>query len=161
MHARATKPAVTVAAYIDQQLALSEKSQKAIAAAIGYTNPNVLTMIKHGNTKLPLNKVGLLARELGVDPKHLLQLTLREYMPDLWDVLESILGEGALVSQEELAVVNFVREAVGTTAIDMADPENKREFTEALKSLTKRSQAKANATVKRISSLPPNARRPA
>ena len=72
----------TVAEYLSAQLDVSEKSQKEIAKEIGYDRPNVVSMMKCGVTKLPIAKVGPLAKALGVDPHRLLDLAMREYQPD-------------------------------------------------------------------------------
>lgn len=55
----------TIAEYLAVQISLSEKSQREIAAEISYENPNVITMFKQGQTKVPMNKVGPLAKALG------------------------------------------------------------------------------------------------
>ena len=113
----ATKRKVSIADYIEQQIALSEKSQKDLALEIGYDKPNVLTMIKQGKTKLPLNKVGSLAKALGVDPVHLLRLVLQEYLPQTWEAIENIVGE-SLVSAGERALLEKVRETLGVVGLE-------------------------------------------
>jgi DNA-binding CsgD family transcriptional regulator len=105
-----TKPKrVTVAEYIESQIAMSDVSQKDIAAALNYDKPNVITMIKQGKTKLPINKVGPLAKALNVDPVHLLRLAMAEYMPDTWEAIQNLVGK-SLVTEGEMQVVQLVRE---------------------------------------------------
>ena len=41
---------ISVAAYINMQIAVSGVQQTEIAAALGYSKPNVITMIKQGKT---------------------------------------------------------------------------------------------------------------
>ena len=82
----------TVAEYLSAQLDVSEKSQKEIAKEIGYDRPNVVSMMKCGVTKLPIAKVGPLAKALGVDPHRLLDLAMREYQPDNWEAIQEVYG---------------------------------------------------------------------
>lgn len=112
---------ITVAQFINQQLALSPKSQKQVAMEAGYERPNNITMLKQGLTKLPIGRVVPLARALDIDPVHLLRLALAEYQPENWEVLEELLGD-RLVSQAELSLLAVVREAASGTMIDPAEP---------------------------------------
>lgn len=104
------KPTNTVAGYITHQLAIAEKTQKEVSNEIGYRKPNMITMFKQGQTKIPLNKIGPLAAALGVDPVHLLRMALREYLPDSWEVISKYLG-GYLVTQNELKILEVIQEA--------------------------------------------------
>jgi DNA-binding CsgD family transcriptional regulator len=112
-----SKRKVSVAEYIEQQIAFSEKSQKDIAEEIGYDKPNVLTMIKQGKTKLPVNKVGQLAMALGVDPVHLLRLVMSEYMPQTWEAIENVVGT-SLVSRGERKLIESLRDQLGGIGIE-------------------------------------------
>ena len=53
---------MSVAEFIAAQIAMSDKTQREIALALGYDKPNIITMFKQGLTKIPLNKVAPLAR---------------------------------------------------------------------------------------------------
>ncbi len=55
------------------------KSQAEIASEAGFTNVNMLAMIKSGATRLPLDRVPALAEALKVDPARLLQLALQQW----------------------------------------------------------------------------------
>ncbi len=98
----------TVAEFLTFHLDLSAKPQKEIAAEIGYDKPNVLTMIKQGKTKLPLTKIGPLARAIDVDPAYLLRLTMAEYFPETWTAIEAILP-GKLLTKNEWRLVEEFR----------------------------------------------------
>lgn len=126
------KPKLTVAQYLEQQIAISDKSQKEIAKEVGYERPNVLTMIKLGDTKLPLNKIGLMAKALNVDPVHLLRLALSEYMPDTWTTLETLLGT-QLVTDSEMVLVRTVRDIADGFEVDFDDPSVRKAVAEAIK----------------------------
>lgn len=98
----------TVAQFIAQQLAVSGKTQREVADELGYENANIISMFKQGVTKLPLNKVGPLAKALEVEPYPLLELVMREYMPETWEAIGAILP-GAVLSPDELELVQAHR----------------------------------------------------
>lgn len=92
------------------------KSQREIAAEAGYDKPNILSMIKNGDTKLPLDKVPALAKALGVDPKHLFRLTIEQHHPEVARVAHEIFGN--VVTDNEMALVRMFREVT-----DDVDPK--------------------------------------
>ena len=71
---------ITVAKFIGQQIERSERLQEDIATDCGFVNPNMISMIKNGVTKLPLAKIGVLAKALDIEPAYLLRLAMLEYM---------------------------------------------------------------------------------
>ena len=58
----------SVAEFIADRLAAIDKTQRQVATECGLENANVITMFKQGATKLPLNRIGPLAKALEVDP---------------------------------------------------------------------------------------------
>jgi hypothetical protein len=109
----ATKP-MSVADYLAQQIARCGKTQRDIAAEVGYENSNVITMMKQGLTKIPLTKVGAFARALEVDPAYLLRLVCMEYMPETWAAIEDAIG-GTVLTRNELLLVQEYRRRSGNT----------------------------------------------
>ena len=107
-----TATKLTVAGFLNTKFASSDVRQNRIAKQIGYDHPNVLTMFKQGKTKLPLNKVGPLAKALQTDPMHLLRLVMSEYMPETWESLQDLVGT-SLVTKKELELLQAVRLATG------------------------------------------------
>lgn len=97
------------AKYLAHQIELSDKTQLEIAHEIGYEKPNIITMFKQGTTKVPINKVPMLAKALGLDPAHLLRLALREYAPEILDTIEEALGRA--VTHNEFEIIEAVRNA--------------------------------------------------
>lgn len=83
-----------IAIYLSSQIdALKgEKSQREIAADLGYASSNIISMFKSGQTRVPLDKIPDFARVLHVDPAHLFRLAMEQYWPDRHDSLNSILG---------------------------------------------------------------------
>jgi hypothetical protein len=87
--------------------------QREIAAKLGYEKQNVISMFKTGQTKVPVNKIGPLARILEVDAVWLLRRALSEYQPDLWQALEETLGPR--VTTNELEILSALRVATDDT----------------------------------------------
>lgn len=87
-----------------------KKSQRDIAVEAGFTNPNMLSMIKAGSSKLALDRVPAMATALEVDPKHLFILALEQ--SGLETTREAI-GDifGAVVTDNEAAWLEEIRDA--------------------------------------------------
>jgi hypothetical protein len=123
---------VTVADYINQQLALCGKSQKQVAEEAGFDKPNIISMLKTGSTKLPVSRVGPMAKALGVDPVHLLRLVLSEYLPETFEAIEGLIGQ-SLVSQGELKIVEIMRKAAGGTPLEGLSDKHMKELTDVVR----------------------------
>ena len=129
-----TKRKVTVAEYIEQQIALSEKSQKDIAAEIGYDKPNVLSMIKQGQTKLPVNKVGPLAKA----PRHRPSASASSYPAGVHarDVGRNPRHCGSVpLSAGEKKLLDELRAALGGIGLDDLSPKSRERLTAVLKQI--------------------------
>jgi len=89
---KASLPGSSSAALIVQRIEAlingSWKTQRQLAAELGYDKPNIITMFKQGSTRLPAGKVALLAAATGGDPVELMRLWLEEYEPDLLAAIE-------------------------------------------------------------------------
>lgn len=70
-------PRSAVADFIASRIKHVGKTQREIAREAGFVRPNVLTMIKRGQTKVPLARVGALARALETDPLMLMKCASR------------------------------------------------------------------------------------
>lgn len=103
---------LTVADFLADRIAAVDKTQREIAQECGFDNPNIITMFKNGQTKLPINRIAPLAKALDVDPAHLLRLVMLEYMPDLWESIENIM-QSTVLTANELELVRAFREVTG------------------------------------------------
>ncbi|MEQ8354649.1 MAG: hypothetical protein RH942_03855 [Kiloniellaceae bacterium] len=128
-------PSPTVAEYLAHQIRVCDKTQKQIAEEIGYQRPNIITMMKLGQTKVPLEKVPAIAKALGADPAHLLGIVLREYYPENWKVLREVLG--FVVTQNERELIEVVRETTMHSDPRM-DAECQQEIGKLIKSSVRR-----------------------
>jgi transcriptional regulator with XRE-family HTH domain len=71
----------TVAKIVSKQLEVCKnngKTQSLIALEVGFENPNMITHIKQGKSKLPPSRAFALADALGVDRNYLMRLALNE-----------------------------------------------------------------------------------
>lgn len=131
--ANAPKPR-NVAEYITWQIQLCGKSQTEIAQQTGFDKPNVITMIKQGKTKVPLNKIGSLAKALEIDPVHFFKLVMSEYQPDLLEIITAITGQ-PLVTKNEMEFIEVIRSSKVVNPKLRTDTERRklREFVDTLK----------------------------
>lgn len=99
-----------VARLVNAQIELlrGEKNQAQIAAEAGYHRPNIITMFKTGDTRLPLKNINRIAKALEVDPVRMTRIALQEYEPEVWDALSEALGEP--VTANELRIIRRLRE---------------------------------------------------
>jgi len=95
-----------MAVYLTKQIESlkGEKSQREIAAEMGYDKPNIISMFKRGEAKVPLDKIPALAKSLHVDAAHLFRLALNEYWPNKQDVVGEIFGNIATTNEMEIFV---------------------------------------------------------
>lgn len=82
----------TVKQLIAVAIATSGKTQTEIAREIGIDQPNLVSMLKSGRSKLPINRVRAFANAVGIDPKPFMSRVLQEYMPETWAELQAIYG---------------------------------------------------------------------
>jgi transcriptional regulator with XRE-family HTH domain len=98
-----------IAKYIDKKIdeLKGVKTQREIAAEIDYDKPNMISMFKRGEARVPLDKIPLLAKALGVDPAQMFRLALEQYWPDLREVIAKLFGRLASENEEEILLKNW------------------------------------------------------
>lgn len=123
-----------VAVFVSERIRITGKKQVEIAEEAGFDKPNVITMIKQGKTKLPLAKVGLMAKALEVDPIYLLKMCLEEYQPDTWKAISPYMED--MVTADEMKILRAIRTGIGAAYISvMTEDQNKalKNFVHAMK----------------------------
>lgn len=100
-----------VAELIKERIRIIGKKQLQIAIEAGFETPNLITMIKQGKTKLPLGKIGSMAKALELDPSHLLKMCIKEYQPDTWEAISPYMED--ILTEDELKMVLALRNAIG------------------------------------------------
>ena len=90
------------------------KSQAEIAQQAGYTNPNMITMIKQGSSKVALDRVPTLARALEADPAYVMRLALVQAIGSTAaEAVVEVFGEPVTVN--EVGWLQAIREASNNT----------------------------------------------
>lgn len=101
-----------LAKYIERRVLelKSKKSQLEIANEAGFPNPNMITMIKNGSSKLAMDRVPSMARGLECDPAYLLRLCLEQAIGDT--AAQAIVEIfGTPITSNELGWLQEIREA--------------------------------------------------
>lgn len=81
---------------------------------LGYPNPNMVTMVKNGASKLALDRVPSMAKALESDPAYLMRLALEQAVGDL--AAQAIIEIfGTPVTANELGWLEAIREASDKT----------------------------------------------
>jgi hypothetical protein len=105
-----------LAAFLTHRIAelRPRKSQVEIAAEAGFVNPNMISMLKAGTTKLAFDRVADLAKALEADPARLFRMALLQSGHETTrPVVEEIFG--TLVSRNEVGWLDAIRAASGET----------------------------------------------
>ena len=123
MKKKVVRPSVSLKTFLSAQIEASDKSQKEIAEAIGYTKPNIITMFKQGLTKVPIVKIGPLAKALGIDPRNLLRIAMHDYMPETWTAIEEVMGP--IISEHEYEIIKTIREVTSDADPRMSNSEQR------------------------------------
>lgn len=92
----------------------SQKTQAEIATQAGFPSANMMSMLKAGTNRLPLDRVHPLALALEVDPSFLMLLALEQMVgdTDAKAIVEILSGA---VTRNETGWIQAIREASGLT----------------------------------------------
>lgn len=143
------KPRLSVAQYLTNQIASCAKPQTEIAAECGYKGANIISMFKKGLTKVPVGKAALLAKSIGTDPTHLLDLVMSEYYPEAWDVVQSVMGN-VLVTDNERKIIELVRATAAGQHVAPETKEDEQELQALIMKWKSRSDKRDAASVERF-----------
>ena len=75
---------------IEECQTLLGKTDQQLGEELGFTQPNVMTMIKAGTMKLPISLVPRLAAAINYPASDLLRTVLRDQAPDLLVIIDKI-----------------------------------------------------------------------
>jgi hypothetical protein len=115
-----------VARFVNAQIEATGQSQKDIAAQAGFAKPNMITMIKQGRTRLPLDKVGPMAKALKTDPVQLLAMCMKEYHPATWKAIAPYLE--LAITEDERKLLSALRAWVGGSFNSALNEESRSHF---------------------------------
>lgn len=114
------------ATFLTAAIERSGRSQIEIARDLQLPRPNVISMMKSGEMKVPITRIPDLARACGCDPKAFLRVALEEYHAEVWAVIQATFGD--LISDTERELL---------TAYRLSDPTGVIEFDfETIEALT-------------------------
>lgn len=116
------------AAMLEKAIEASELTQREIADRAGFKHANIISMLKSGETRVPLNRIPALTQTLGMNEREFLILAIQEYHPGVHEVLVDILG--LPLSEAELGIVTMFRMANLRDEIEVEGP-----FKQALEGL--------------------------
>jgi hypothetical protein len=136
MHA-AKKQSHTVAAvpfhvFLTRALDEANLTNPDVAQRLGYTKANVVSMIRTGSMKVPLNKLPELADMLDMSRIDLLMIALNEYDPGFLEALKRIIGEGQMVGENEMRLLTIIRSVMPSGEFDLTTSDD---FVQALTAL--------------------------
>lgn len=128
-----TKTSSQVARFIEKRIEETGQLQKDIAKKVGFEKPNIITMIKQGKTRLPIDKICLMAKALETDPILLFQMCIQEYQPDNWKVIAPFME--AAMTKDELRLLKSLRASVGGPFLSALSEDSKLHFEKFMNSL--------------------------
>lgn len=97
------------ASMLSKAIDASELTQRQIADRVGFKQANIISMMKQGDTRVPLNRIPALAQALEIDEREFLILAIQEYHPGVHEVLVDVLG--LPLSDAELGILTMFRMA--------------------------------------------------
>lgn len=101
----------------------SELTQREIADRVGFKNANIISMLKAGETRVPLDRIPSLSQTLGIDERLFLMIAIEEYHPGVHEVLVDVLG--LPLSDAELGILTMFRMASMRDEIEVEGPFKK------------------------------------
>ncbi|ODM49730.1 hypothetical protein A9320_28300 [Ruegeria sp. PBVC088] len=81
-------PYSPTANFLRDAIEATDKTQRDLARDAGLPHPNVLSMMKTGECKVPISRIPTLAAALGVDASDFLETAMQEYHPEIWMTLK-------------------------------------------------------------------------
>lgn len=116
------------ASMLTEAIDSSGLTQREIADRIGLKHPNVISMMKQGVTRVPLNRIPALSQALGMKESDFLIIAIQEYHPGVHEVLVDVLG--LPLTDAELGILTMFRMADLRGNIEVEGP-----FRQALEAL--------------------------
>ena len=90
------------AEHLRKAIDASPKTQRELAKEAGFKHPNVLSMLKQGETKVPIARIPELADALEIPHLPFLMTAIEEYHPEVHQILLDYFGVGLTRSERIL-----------------------------------------------------------
>jgi hypothetical protein len=123
-----SKPPSPTAEFLTRAIEDSGATHTEIADRAGFGAPNVISMMRLGRMKVPLDRIPDIADACGADDRHFLRIAMAEYHPEVWNVLRASFGDVLTRSEQDLIAIFRVLNQDGDIEIDL-------ELSDALASL--------------------------
>lgn len=123
------------ARYISARIDASNKSAQQIAMESGFDSAGDVALIRSGSARLPIAKIGKIAKALSTDPVQLMSICLQEYFPETWASISPFLD--AAFTADELSLIKGLRSAVGGPYVMSLTPEEREPLDAFLQGLRK------------------------
>jgi hypothetical protein len=123
------------------------RSHVEIAAEAGYDSPSMLTMLKNGRQRLPLNRVSALARALRADLVTMFGLAIQQYI-EREQLLEILKLLGAPANPKQQVITRRIVEILGDAEPELTE-ELDAKLVEVFSPYVKKKGAKKRQIAKR------------
>lgn len=130
-----------IAKMVDLGIKSSGKTAVQIAKECRFNNACFLSLIRRGGSRVPIAKIGDLARAIGFDVVTFRNRVVQEYLPELWelDMREGIIPIGlSLAEQKALRIMKIELDKDCLTP----DEEFYKDLRDIVAKLKKRTEAK-------------------
>jgi transcriptional regulator with XRE-family HTH domain len=95
-------------------------TQREIAERSGFKRANIISMMKSGETRVPLNRIPALSAVLGMDERDFLIIAIEEYHPGVHEVLVETLG--IPLTEAETGILTMFRMATLRNDVEISEP---------------------------------------
>lgn len=101
----------SVAQFLHAMIEASDKLQQDIANDLGWEKPNMVSMLKLGKAKVPLNKSRALAKSIGFDERDFFFRCLEEYYPEIYTEVSELQNGQPVLTDNEIEIISRIRAA--------------------------------------------------
>lgn len=120
-----TKATEQISALVEKQMDKLGLTQQTVAAEVGFKSRNMLSIIKTGMGKLPIDRVPALAKTLKIDERRLLRLALQQSNSP--EIVNAIMGQNdALITANEREILEHIRQTTGDADPELTEERAKR-----------------------------------
>lgn len=117
---------------IADAIEVSGKTQREIATEMGFEHANVLSMLKSGEMRMPLERIPSFAAATGISADVLLQTAMQEYMPETWAVVARATAASSVAQAIPEAQINIRGPAPMIERFKQLCAEDRRTYYEML-----------------------------
>jgi hypothetical protein len=120
---------------------------------LGFPTPNVISMMKSGSMRVPIQHAAKIATLFEIDKLAFLRKVVEENDPNLWDAMESAMGIGFSVSANESKLLNILRDGLCGFDLDLTkDGKFMSSFKQSIHEVTSEEITKKNTLLAKLDS---------